>query len=127
MIVSVGSTSSLSMLLSAHRVDFPSLRHNDMRDITTNLLTEVCHNVAVEPDLQTLTGKQFQHRTANTEDGARLDVNVQGFWGDKHQGAFFDIRSSSLTHQATATPPWNQCTVDMKERRGAAMKGQSAK
>jgi len=71
---------------------FPSLRHNDVRDITANLLAEVCHNVAVEPDLQTLSGEQFQHRTTNTEDGARLDVRAQGFWGDKHQGAFFDIR-----------------------------------
>ena len=26
---------------------FPSLRHNDRRDITANLLSEVCHNVAV--------------------------------------------------------------------------------
>ena len=26
---------------------FPSLRHNDMRDITASLLAEVCHNVAV--------------------------------------------------------------------------------
>ena len=51
-----------------------------MRDITANLLAEVC---------QTLTGEQFQHRTANTEDGARLDVQAQGFWGGKHQGAFF--------------------------------------
>ena len=63
-----------------------------MRDITANLLAEVCHNVAVEPDLQTLSGEQFQHRTTNTEDGARLDVRAQGFWRDKHQGAFFDIR-----------------------------------
>ena len=68
---------------------FPSLRHNDVRDITANLLAEVC---------QTLTGEQFQHRTANTEDGARLAVQAQGFWGGKHQGAFFDIRSSTLAH-----------------------------
>ena len=77
---------------SCSRGGFPSLRHNDVRDITANLLAEVCHNVAVEPDLLPLSGEQFQHRTANTEDGARLDVRAQGFWGDKHQGAFFDIR-----------------------------------
>ena len=71
---------------------FPSLRHNAVRDITANLFTEVCHNVSVEPELQPLSGEQFQYRTANTEDGARLDVHAQGFWGDKHKGAFFDIR-----------------------------------
>ena len=62
-----------------------------MADLLADLLAEVCHNVAMEPDIQALTREQFQHRTANTEDGARLDVRAQGFWGDKHQGAFFDI------------------------------------
>ena len=102
---------------------FPSLRHNDVRGITANLLAEVCQNVAVELDLQTLSGEQFQHRTANTEDVARQDVRAQGFWGDKHQGAFFDIRVSTLTHQVTLGPSWSQYTGDMKEKRGAAMKG----
>ena len=68
---------------------FPSLRHNAVRDIIANLFTEVCHNVSVEPELQPLSGEQLQYRTANTEDGARLDVHAQGFWGDKHKGAFF--------------------------------------
>jgi len=30
----------------------PSIRHNDIRDLTADLLTEVCPNVTVEPDLQ---------------------------------------------------------------------------
>ena len=67
---------------------FPTLRHNDVRDITANLLAEVCCNVAVDPDPQTLTGEQFQHRTANTDDGARLDVRTQGFWGNNDHSAF---------------------------------------
>ncbi len=28
---------------------FPTIRHNEIRDITASLLTEVCHNVATEP------------------------------------------------------------------------------
>ncbi len=36
---------------------FPSIRHNEIRDITANLLTEVCHDVSVEPGLQPLTVK----------------------------------------------------------------------
>ena len=67
---------------------FPSERHNAVRDITVNLLTEVCHNVSVELEPQPLSGEQFQYRTANTEDGAQLDVHAQGFWGDKHKGVF---------------------------------------
>ena len=60
--------------------------------MTAKLLTEVCSNVAVEPTLQPLTGERLAHLTSNTEDGARLDVRAQGFWGDRHQSAFFDVR-----------------------------------
>ena len=48
---------------------FPSIRHNELRDITAELLTEVCHSVGVEPILQPLTGEQFSYRSANVEDG----------------------------------------------------------
>ena len=71
---------------------FPSLRHNDIRDTTACLLSEVCHNVALEPSLMPLSGERLRHKTANTEDGARLDIRAQGFWGERHQSAFFDVR-----------------------------------
>ena len=71
---------------------FPSVRHNDLRDFTANLLTEVCPNVCIEPPLQALTGELLPHETSNSEDGARLDVSAQGFWGDRHQRTFFDVR-----------------------------------
>ena len=29
----------------------PSLRHNEIRDVTADLLIEVCHNVSTEPEL----------------------------------------------------------------------------
>ena len=49
---------------------FPSIRHNEIRDLTANLMTEVCHNVSIEPHLQPITGETFPAMTANTEDGA---------------------------------------------------------
>ena len=70
----------------------PSIRHNDIRDLTARLLTEVCPNVSIEPDLQPLSGETLSLRTSNSEDGARLDVSAQGFWGDRHERAFFDVR-----------------------------------
>ena len=70
----------------------PSIRHDDIRDLTARLLTEVCPNVAVEPELQPLTGETLSNRTSNYEDGAHLDVSAQGFWGDRHDRAFFDVR-----------------------------------
>ena len=71
---------------------YPSLRHNEIRDTTAQLMSEVCPNVATEPTLQPVTNERFFHRSANTENGARLDVRAQGFWGIYHQQAYFDVR-----------------------------------
>ena len=62
-------------------------------DFTVSLLSEVCFNVSVEPQLQPLTGETFPLASANVEDGARLDVAASGFWGSCHQKAFLDVRS----------------------------------
>ena len=71
---------------------FPSIRHDQIRDVTAQLLSEVCPNVEVEPALQPITGETFHYRTANVEDNARLDVKAQGFWGSNRQCAYFDVR-----------------------------------
>ena len=71
---------------------YPTLRHNEVRDITAQLMSEVCPNIATEPTLQPVSSERFFHRSANTECGARLDVRAQGFWGVRHQQAYFDVR-----------------------------------
>ena len=70
---------------------FISLRHNDRRDITYELLSEVCKGVENEPMLQPLTGETLKYQTAKTENNTRLDVSALGFWC-RDQRAFFDIR-----------------------------------
>ena len=50
------------------------ITHNELRDITAELITEVCHNVSTEPTLQPFTNEHLVHRTGNREDGTRLDV-----------------------------------------------------
>ena len=70
---------------------FPTIRHNEIRDITASLLTEVCHNVATEPLLQPLTGETFSHRTAITEPNSRQNVRARDFWSNG-QDACFDVR-----------------------------------
>ena len=69
---------------------FPTLRHNEVRDITADLLTET-YDVAVEPVLHPLDGEIFQRKTAITDEEARLDVSARGVW-QHAQHAFFDIR-----------------------------------
>ena len=67
------------------------VRHNEIRDLTADWLDKVCHDVAVEPPLQQLTGETIVPATANRQDEARADIHARGFWG-RRQGAFFDVR-----------------------------------
>ena len=62
---------------------FPTICHNEIRDVMANLLTKVCHDVCVEPHLQPLSGETMSTCSASTEDNARLDVAASGFWGGK--------------------------------------------
>ena len=70
---------------------FPSIRHNELRDITATLLSEVCHNVRTEPPSQPLCGEQFCYRSAYDEDGAWLDVSAESF-GDEIKDGLFDVK-----------------------------------
>ena len=87
-----GSTFSTEHALSCPCGGLPSIRHNNIREFTAKLLTEVCPNVEIEPALQPLTGERLTSRNAISGDEARLDVRAQGFWGDRGQCAFFDVR-----------------------------------
>ena len=55
-------------------------------------MTEVCHDVCVEPTLQPITGEVLSNATAISDDGARLDIAANGFWGGRSERAFFDVR-----------------------------------
>ena len=55
-------------------------------------MTEVCHDVRVEPDLQSITDETITAATANTSDGARLDIAMNGFWGGRFERTFVDVR-----------------------------------
>ena len=54
-----GKDFSVEHTLSCPTGAFPSIRHNDVGDLTAKLITEVCHNVEVEPALQPLTGESL--------------------------------------------------------------------
>jgi len=53
---------------------FPSIHHNEVRDLTASLLSEVCSDVGVEPALRPVEGKPLQFAAANRDDGARFNV-----------------------------------------------------
>ena len=77
--------------LTCKQGEFVTIRHNEIRDFTTELLGETCNDVAIEPLLTPLTGEAFAYKTANREEQARLDVSARGVWV-KGSRAFFDVR-----------------------------------
>ena len=87
-----GTNFTVEHALSCPKGGFPTLRHNEVRDLTANLMTEVCNDVCIEPTLQPVTGEALSGASALTADGARLDVAASGFWGGRHERAFFDVR-----------------------------------
>ena len=87
-----GCPFSVHHALSCPRGGFPAIRHNELRDLTASLLKETCHGVATEPSLQPISSETFDAATVNTQDGARLDIVANGFWGGAFERAFFDVR-----------------------------------
>lgn len=68
---------------------FVTLRHNTVRDLTENLLSEVC-KVRVKSPSNQLTGETLD-KASNTSDEARLDIGARCFW-ISGQKAFQDNR-----------------------------------
>ena len=102
---SCGQPFSVEHSLTCKTGGFPAVRHNEVRDITATLLTEVCHGVTTEPHLQPLSGESLSHRSANTQDGARLDVAMYGFWGGRFEKAFIDVRIFNPSAQSNRHGP----------------------
>ncbi len=50
------------VVLSERRL--PIIMHNEIRDITATLLTEVCNGVGVEPEQQEVTKRKHKGRAA---------------------------------------------------------------
>ena len=75
-------------ILSCPKGGIPS---NEIRDITATLLLEVCHDVAIEPHLQALSGEAFPHATLTSKDGARPNIVASGFWSGRFERTYYDV------------------------------------
>ena len=84
------------------------MRHDNIRDLLTNLLEKVCKDVESEPHLQKVTSEVMDHQTANTEDDSRLDIKARNFW-QRGQTAFFDIRVTNVNAESQK----NQTTLQV--------------
>ena len=113
-----GTSFSLDHAMTCHMGSIPTIRHNEIRDITATLLTKICHNVATEPLLQPLSNESFAHRSANREPNARLDIRARGF-RNTVQDAFFDVwvfhPNASSNHSMTTTAAYRKHEAAKRE------------
>ena len=88
-----GTVFSVDHALSSPKGGLPSLRHNEIRDLTACLLTEVCHEVQVDPVLQLVSNPgSFVLSKANTQ-ARRCSF---GFWGVGQNAVLWMLESSIL-------------------------------
>ena len=55
-------------------------------------MDDVCHDVQIEPKLQSLDGEIFSSNSTTTDDDARLDIKANGLWGSRFNRTFFDVK-----------------------------------
>jgi len=94
---------------------FPITRHNKVQDLTASLLTEVCHDVQVEPHFHALSGEVMHHRLAVLNDNARVDIQASGFWRCLHHCTFFDVRVFNSFRSTTLAATF--CMHEAEKRR----------
>ena len=104
-----GKSFTVEHALSCPFGGFPTLRHNEIRNLTANLLSEVCHNVTIELTLQPVTRETFKLASAITDIGARSDIAADGFWGGHFEKTFFDIRVLNPLAPSNTTPTPSAC------------------
>ena len=91
-----------------------------MQNVIANLL-KVCSNVSTEPPLQPLADEHLSYRSASGEDGARLDVAADGFWGIAGQRSVFQCLVFKPMAPAQQSLPLNACYIKMSRRRSDCM------
>ena len=84
-----GDSFNLQHALSCPKGGLVITRHNELRNLTAEILGEVCKNVVIEPLLTPLTGEELP-KSSNTSNQARADVSARGLWTNR-QKAFCDV------------------------------------
>ena len=86
-----GSIFDIQHSMSCNKGGFIYIRHNDLRDLTANMMPEVRKDSEIEPKLTPLSGEELRGKTSKNSKEARVDIRTRGFWEQEEQ-AFFDLR-----------------------------------
>ena len=79
--------------MSCKKGSFVSITHNDLRDLSVKIVSEVYKDTEIWPKLLPLSGEELHGRTTNLSNEARLDIRAHRF-GERGQKIFFNIRVS---------------------------------
>ena len=71
-----GDSFNLQHALSCPKGGLVITRHNELRNLTAEILGEVCKNVVIEPLLTPLTGEELL-KSSNTSNQARADKSAR--------------------------------------------------
>ena len=91
---------------------FPIIHHTEICDHTVDLLSEVCHDVCVEPLLQPLSAETLSFVTANRNDSACLGLRFLGI-----AGCFFDVRVFNPTAPSYRSLHFTEIISNLKDKR----------
>ena len=69
---------NLQHALSCPKGGLVITRHNELRNLTAEILGEVCKNVVIEPLLTPLTGEELP-KSSNTSNQARAECQLEGY------------------------------------------------
>ena len=67
---------------------FIMIRHNDLCDVTANLLREVYKDADIEPQLLSPTGETFNKGTTNISNEVRVDTKQKRILGKRPTAIF---------------------------------------
>ena len=87
-----GFSFSVKHCLPGPKSGLPSIQHTEIGDFTAGLLTEICPDISVEPELQPISTETFRNLSSNTQDETCLDIAMNGFWGGQSERAFVDVK-----------------------------------
>ena len=74
-----GGKSDNQHSMSCRKDGFLNIRHNDLRDLTANMMSEVRKYTGIELKLAPLSGEELQGRTSSNSNEARVDIKTRGF------------------------------------------------
>ena len=114
-----GADYTVSHALSCQLGGFPSHRHNEIRDLFADVMTETCNSVGVEPTLTPVEGRTFQHPTTTADPNARVYIVAGGVWGGRFDRVYLDVCVFNAFAQSNAARPITS-TYEFHERKKIA-------